>query len=158
MTTNSDIVASIDTHLRQCREQITRLEAARAALSGQSGPAHGSGVARVRPSRTRATHFKTRPVRAPVARQENSATASPADTAPSTRKPADRPRTSGSQLEAALSNSDGLTSAVLAHETGAERSHVLGLLRELETAGRVRRSGQRRGTRWHAVTDGDRNR
>jgi hypothetical protein len=28
---------------------------------------------------------------------------------------------------------------------------VLPLLREMETAGRVRRTGQRRGTRWHAV-------
>jgi hypothetical protein len=33
---------------------------------------------------------------------------------------------------------------------------VLTLLRELETAGRIRRTGQRRGTRWHAITDEDR--
>jgi hypothetical protein len=33
---------------------------------------------------------------------------------------------------------------------------VLGVLRELEAAGRARRTGQRRGTRWHAVTDEDR--
>jgi hypothetical protein len=33
---------------------------------------------------------------------------------------------------------------------------VLVLLRELEAAGRVRRSGQRRGTRWHAITDEER--
>jgi hypothetical protein len=33
---------------------------------------------------------------------------------------------------------------------------VLSLLRELEAAGRVRRTGQRRSTRWHAFTDEDR--
>jgi hypothetical protein len=33
---------------------------------------------------------------------------------------------------------------------------VLLLLRELEQARRVRRTGQRRATRWHAITDEDR--
>jgi hypothetical protein len=32
------------------------------------------------------------------------------------------------------------------------------MLRELEQAQRVRRTGQRRATRWHAVTDEDRTR
>ncbi|MFZ0975819.1 MAG: hypothetical protein WAN22_26585 [Solirubrobacteraceae bacterium] len=33
---------------------------------------------------------------------------------------------------------------------------MLRLLRDLETGGRIRRTGQRRGTRWHAITDEDR--
>jgi hypothetical protein len=33
---------------------------------------------------------------------------------------------------------------------------VLALLRELEQAQRIRRTGQRRATRWHAITDEDR--
>jgi tRNA(Ser,Leu) C12 N-acetylase TAN1 len=45
---------------------------------------------------------------------------------------------------------------VLAERTNGDRDQVLTLLRELEAAGRIRRSGQRRGTRWHAITDEDR--
>jgi DNA-binding CsgD family transcriptional regulator len=58
--------------------------------------------------------------------------------------------------EQLLATSDGLTTAALAQRAGAGRDQVLGLLRELETARRVRRTGQRRGTRWHAITDEDR--
>ena len=37
-----------------------------------------------------------------------------------------------------------------------DRDQVLTLLRELEAAGRIRRTGQRRSTRWHVITDEDR--
>ncbi|HTT30039.1 MAG TPA: hypothetical protein VMG37_16605 [Solirubrobacteraceae bacterium] len=33
---------------------------------------------------------------------------------------------------------------------------MLRLLRDLESAGRIGRTGQRRATRWHAITDEDR--
>jgi GTP-sensing pleiotropic transcriptional regulator CodY len=59
-------------------------------------------------------------------------------------------------LESLLSENGGLTTSALAERTGENRDHVLTLLRELETAGRIRRTGQRRGTRWHAITDEDR--
>ncbi len=59
-------------------------------------------------------------------------------------------------LESLLSENGGLTTSALAEKTGENRDHVLALLRELETAGRIRRTGQRRGTRWHAITDEDR--
>jgi len=55
-----------------------------------------------------------------------------------------------------LSENGGLTTSALAEQTNADRDQVLTLLRELESAGRIRRSGQRRSTRWHAVTDEDR--
>ena len=55
-----------------------------------------------------------------------------------------------------LSENGGLTTSVLAERTNGDRDQVLNLLRELEAAGRIRRSGQRRSTRWHAVTDEDR--
>jgi cell division septum initiation protein DivIVA len=58
--------------------------------------------------------------------------------------------------EQLLATSDGLTTAALAQRAGAGRDQVLALLRDLETAQRVRRTGQRRGTRWHAITDEDR--
>jgi DNA-binding IclR family transcriptional regulator len=60
------------------------------------------------------------------------------------------------RLEALLSENGGLTTSALAERSNGNRDQVLTLLRELETAGRIRRSGQRRSTRWHAITDEDR--
>jgi DNA-binding IclR family transcriptional regulator len=60
------------------------------------------------------------------------------------------------KLELLLSKADGVTTSELAEQANGDRDQVLVLLRELEAAGRVRRSGQRRGTRWHAITDEDR--
>lgn len=51
-----------------------------------------------------------------------------------------------------LAGSDGLSTAVLAEQTGASRDQVLSLLRQVGAARRVRRTGHRRGTRWHAIT------
>jgi tRNA(Ser,Leu) C12 N-acetylase TAN1 len=59
-------------------------------------------------------------------------------------------------VEQLLAGPDGLTTAALAKQAGAEHDQVLALLRHLESAQRVRRTGQRRATRWHAVTDEDR--
>ena len=58
--------------------------------------------------------------------------------------------------ERMLAESDGLTTAALAEQAGADRDQVLTLLRDLEQARRVRRTGERRSTRWHAITDEDR--
>jgi predicted transcriptional regulator len=60
------------------------------------------------------------------------------------------------RVEALLSDNGGLTTSALAERTNGDRGQVLTLLRELETAGRIRRTGQRRGTRWHVITDEDR--
>jgi hypothetical protein len=49
-----------------------------------------------------------------------------------------------------------LSSAALAGLVDADRRQVLALLRELEARGRVIRVGQRRGTRWRAITDAER--
>jgi hypothetical protein len=63
---------------------------------------------------------------------------------------------SAETAERMLVKADGLTTAALAEQAGADRDQVLNLLRDLETARRVRRTGQRRGTRWHAITDEER--
>jgi hypothetical protein len=60
------------------------------------------------------------------------------------------------KLERLLAESDGLTSGELADLADGDRPQVLTLLRELESAQRVRRTGERRSTRWHAITDEDR--
>jgi hypothetical protein len=60
------------------------------------------------------------------------------------------------KLEGLLAEHSGMTSTALAELANGGRDQVLGVLRELEAAGRARRTGQRRGTRWHAITDEDR--
>ena len=60
------------------------------------------------------------------------------------------------KLEGLLAEHNGITSTALAELADGGRDQVLGVLRELEAAGRARRTGQRRGTRWHAITEEDR--
>lgn len=50
----------------------------------------------------------------------------------------------------------GLATSELAQRANGDRDQVLVLLRELEAAGRIRRTGARRGTRWHMIADEDR--
>jgi hypothetical protein len=63
---------------------------------------------------------------------------------------------SAGALELLLSDADGVTTAQLAERASGDRDRVLVLLRELERSGRIRRSGQRRSTRWHLITDDER--
>lgn len=44
----------------------------------------------------------------------------------------------------------------LATASEGKRDQVLALLRELENAGQIRPTGQRRATRWHLITDEER--
>lgn len=71
-----------------------------------------------------------------------------------------RRATSGSRSAAAvdpealvslLDRPEGATSAELASGQGASQARVLATLKELEAEGHVRRTGRRRGTRWHVV-------
>jgi hypothetical protein len=52
--------------------------------------------------------------------------------------------------------SAGLSANAIAEQTGAGYNPTLKLLRELEAAGQVRRSGSRRTTVWRLITDEDR--
>jgi predicted Rossmann fold nucleotide-binding protein DprA/Smf involved in DNA uptake len=51
---------------------------------------------------------------------------------------------------------DGISASAIAEEENASYDQVLTLLRELEQAGRVRRTGSRRTSRWRVVTDDER--
>ncbi len=51
--------------------------------------------------------------------------------------------------------SDGLSAAALAKQTNGSPDQIRALLKDLEAAGKVRRTGQRRGTRWRVITDED---
>jgi hypothetical protein len=59
-------------------------------------------------------------------------------------------------LHQLLAENDGLTTSAIAERAGLGRDQALTLLKELEARSEVRRSGQRRGVRWHAITDEDR--
>jgi hypothetical protein len=128
MPSLEQIIDSIDGRIEQLNSEITSLEAARSALA-----ANGAATAAPSPARRRAR---------PKRRRRRRATA---------RKPL-----TAETAEHLLTEHDGLSTAAIAERADADRDQVLLLLRELERTRRVRRTGQRRGTRWHAITDEDR--
>jgi hypothetical protein len=134
MKTTQQIVDSIDTRLRELNQEIETLDAARTALGSE------------RESRTtpRARTSAPAKTRKPARRRARAKAARSGDVVPAGR------------LELLLSENGGLTTSALAEQTNGNRDQVLTLLRELEAAGKIRRTGQRRGTRWHAITDEDR--
>ncbi|MGZ6651281.1 MAG: hypothetical protein ACXVHB_27975 [Solirubrobacteraceae bacterium] len=127
MSSLQQLIQSIDGRIEQLNSEITSLETARSALTG-------NGVA----STASSTHESTPK---PKGRRRRTTT---------------RKRLTAETAEQLLAGNDGLTTAALAQQAGADRDQVLALLRELEQAQRVRRTGQRRATRWHAITDEDR--
>jgi hypothetical protein len=60
------------------------------------------------------------------------------------------------QLQQLLRKTDGLSTVAVAERANVGRDQALRLLKELEGRGEIRRTGQRRAVRWHAVTDEDR--
>jgi len=124
--TITELVTQIDTRLGHAQAEISRLtDAKRALLDGASG---GSKPA------TRKPRAK-RQARSNVARRVVVAPAG--------------------QLEKLLEENPGTTTTAIARLAGADRNQVLTLLKELEAAGRVRRSGERNRTRWHRYTAED---
>ena len=169
MTTINGIVESIDSRLRELSEEIDALDTARDALDGRN--AQATKPARRRLARSGSTPKRERRATATqaasTAAQERSgearATKAPP---PKSRRAAQRTRrpraaralevVPAGKLEQLLADTGGLTTAALAKTANADRDQVLSLLRELETAGRIRRTGQRRATRWHVISDEDR--
>jgi hypothetical protein len=125
--TNTDIVTSIDLRLTEAKAEIAQLEGARQALINGDAPA-------VKPQAPRVPR-KTTP-RKTVGRG-------------SAVVPAGK-------LTALLDGSAGMSTSELAKATNGRPDQILALLRELEKTDQIRRSGQRRGTRWHRITDEDR--
>jgi hypothetical protein len=121
------LIQSIDSRIEHLNSEITSLEAGRSALTATGASSAASLTAQASAK--------------PRRRRRRTAA----------RKPL-----TAEAAEQLLAASDGLTSAALAERSGANRDQVLRLLRELEQAQRVRRTGQRRATRWHAITDEDR--
>src|SRR5947209_6089031 len=158
MTTTQTILDSIENRLRELNEEIETLSAARTALDSE--PARAVPRSQRNAARERTT--ATRPANAPGSSPASAPAADPGSPPRRTRR--QRPAKTGTdaevvpagRLESLLSENGGLTTSALAERTNGNRDQVLTLLRELEAAGRIRRSGQRRSTRWHAITDEDR--
>jgi hypothetical protein len=167
MTRMEDMIASIDERLRRLDDEIRTLTAARSALEGSDVPARRRR--REQPARrvSRARDGAAAPAAADSvsdgvqgAAREISPPPHQASGRPAKRS---RPRKRGSgdvvpsaRLEELLSENGGMTTSGLAARANGKREQVLTALRELEAAGRVRRSGQRRSTRWYAITDEER--
>lgn len=161
MTTTQTIIDSIETRLRRLNEEIKTLTAARAALDGRHSPTI------TRPKRKasrivatpggRGARAATEPVSTPSSAVPRSAPHKAPD--PAKRTPRQKRGIqvlSAPQVERILSENGTLTTSALAERADGNRDQTLNLLRELEQAGRIRRTGQRRATRWHAITDEER--
>ena len=125
--TNTDIVTSIEQRLTEAKAEIAQLEGAREALINGDAAA-----AKPKPSRV------------------------PRRTTP--RKAGHRHNhvVPAGKLTALLDGSAGMSTSQLAKATDGRPEQILALLRELEKTDQIRRTGQRRGTRWHLITDEDR--
>ena len=128
---------TIDAEVVSLREALERLENNEAQRrSGQRKPRRRAPA----PAPARAA--------AAAAGQGNRRTRTPR----ARRSPAPAP----ADIAGLLASTEGLTTAAIAEQAALDRAEALSLLKDLESKGEVRRSGQRRGVRWHAYTDEDR--
>jgi len=172
------LLAEIDSRLAELAAEITVLEAAKAALDGprtdRRAPAGATNIPTTG-SRRRPTGGRRPPPPAATAAGPSADTPAPVSAASGdgsartakrpTRQLAPTPtrrRRGGAAvraetLERLLADTSAAMSAnAIAEQTGAGYNPTLKLLRELEAAGQIRRSGARRTTVWRLITDEDR--
>jgi aryl-alcohol dehydrogenase-like predicted oxidoreductase len=126
MTFIEQLVQSIDTHIEELEGEIAELTRAREELVA-------NGAVRAAGSAEKTPHRAPRAARRRARRSSNDAL-------------------SVGELHSTLAQSEGgLSTAALSERANADPAQVLPLLREMEARGQVRRTGQRRATRWHAV-------
>jgi hypothetical protein len=168
------LLAAIDSRLAEIAGEITVLESAKAALAGQrtigrspAGATHASTARPRRPRRPRRTPSPTPTEPAasgttpePVisVHEDGSSTTPERSTAKRTRRRRRAGVAVGTEtLKRLLADtSAGLSANAIAAQAGAGDNPTLTLLRKLEAAGQVRRSGSRRSTLWRLVTDEER--
>ena len=167
MTGTEGIIDSIDDRLRLLNEEIRTLTAARGALDGRDAPAitrrHRKPARRVSGDTDEPGASTAAESAGHVVPEASSEIFPPAGERSRVRAKTRRPRTRRSadvvaagRLELLLSEHGAMTTTALAERANGNRDQTLTTLRELEADGRVRRSGQRRSTRWHAITDEER--
>ena len=172
-----ELLAAIDSRLAELAGEIAVLESAKLALDGPRtigrSPAGATGAITAssapRPRRPRRTQ-SPKPTEPAASGTPHETVISPDDdggTATSKRTirkaaKGTRPRRAGAvvrseTLERLLADTSvGLSASAIAEEAGASYNPTLKLLRELEAAGQVRRSGSRRSTVWRLITDEER--
>jgi hypothetical protein len=145
-----EIVTNIDVRLAALESDIQPLLDAKAALlSGAPAPepakrrrVEAQKTVAVLPAQPEVKAETPKPV--PKRKPRKSASRRKADPVPTEK------------LITLLTASDGLAATTLAKEAGGNVDQIRVLLKELSDAGQVRRTGERRTTRWHLVTDEDR--
>lgn len=147
-----DLVTSIDERLAQARAEIASLEAALLAFATQPAPSRPRRHARRQSASATAARAGSR-------RARSTSTTTHAHFTPARARktgPGRAVDVDAARLQALLGDHDGLTTTAIADHTGANRIRILAVLRRLETDGQIRRTGVRRSTRWHTITDEDR--
>jgi hypothetical protein len=148
-----DLVSSIDERLARARAEIASLEAALAAIDMPAAP-----VREHRPIRRQ--RKATTAIRStgghPRSGGSTRAQSQPGPASSRTGQLARSGAVEAELLHALLGERDGLTTTAIVQRTATNRVRILAVLRRLETDGQIRRTGVRRSTRWHAITDEDR--
>ncbi len=164
------LLAAIDSRLAEIAGEITVLESAKAALAGpstigrSSAGATDASTARPRRPRRIPSPTPTEPAasgRTPdlvISVHEDESPATPErSTTKKTRRRRAGVKVGTETLKRLLADtSGGLSANAIAAQAGASYNPTLTLLRKLEAAGQVRRSGSRRSTLWWPVTDDER--
>jgi hypothetical protein len=140
--TTTDIVTGIDRRLAEAKAEIAQLEGARQALSNGAAP---SATPTPRGTQPKTAPPKTAPRKTAVRKT-------------AARRAARRGHevVPAGKLTALLDGSTGMSTPELAKATNGKPDQILALLRELEKTDQIRRTGERRATRWHLITDEDR--
>jgi hypothetical protein len=121
-------VKEIDDRLRELKEEVARLEAARTALTG----------GRRGPGRPRATRTaRTQPTRRPAARRR-----------PGRPRGRSRGGTRANQALELVRSTPGITIPQIAEKMGIEPNYLYRVMPRLATDGQVRREGQG----WHPAS------
>jgi hypothetical protein len=179
MSSLDQIRDSIDARITELTNEIAALGAARAALQGSTPvrtPPTTSAKRAVRPKRRRPAKADT--AVSDTRRAGNTSNAgngangsaetraasvdrSPKRRARARAKTAKTPKAVeallAGELETMLGGAeDGLSAITISKRSNAGYNRVLALLRELESAGQVRRTGSRRTSLWRLITDEER--
>jgi hypothetical protein len=182
MPSSEQIRESIEARIDELRTEMTSLQAARAALHANGGArgrpsTAGPGKAATKPKRRRrassAKEKSTAKEQGDAAAAVSAPVAAPSEPSAKPAVARRQPRTQtgprvtkpekpvevllAGRLEAMLRDStDGLNAVAIAKDANARNTQVRDLLRELETAGQVRRTGVGRASRWKLITDAER--
>jgi hypothetical protein len=186
MPSLDQIRESIEVRLSECRLELAALQAGRAALESKAVPrtksASSTKTVVPKPRSRRAAQATSNghssagatkggngaaadtPAPAPAPAEKPAAKA-PGDSATSRRRARSAPARPQKSVEVLLSGKleamlgqadDGLSAISLARRANAGYNQVRDLLRDLESAGQVRRTGSRQTSLWRLITDEDR--